>query len=59
LLTLGANIDRVVTIPLVRNTVEPDSVSAEVLAELTVANGITVYLRESRHIQARKAGDER
>lgn len=54
LLTLGVNIDHVATIRQARRTVEPDPVSAAVLAELGGADGITVHLREDRrHIQDR------
>jgi pyridoxine 5-phosphate synthase len=54
LLTLGVNIDHVATIRQARRTVEPDPVSAAVLAELAGADGITVHLREDRrHIQDR------
>jgi pyridoxine 5-phosphate synthase len=53
-LTLGVNIDHVATIRQARRTVEPDPVSAAVLAELAGADGITVHLREDRrHIQDR------
>ncbi len=52
--TLGVNIDHVATIRQARQTVEPDPVSAAVLAELAGADGITVHLREDRrHIQER------
>ncbi len=52
--TLGVNIDHVATIRQARQTVEPDPVSAAVLAELAGADGITVHLREDRrHIQDR------
>ena len=54
MLTLGVNIDHVATIRPARRTVEPDPVSAAVLAELAGADGITVHLREDRrHIQDR------
>lgn len=54
MLTLGVNIDHVATIRQARRTVEPDPVSAAVLAELGGADGITVHLREDRrHIQDR------
>ena len=54
MLTLGVNIDHVATIRQARRTVEPDPVSAAVLAELAGADGITVHLREDRrHIQDR------
>lgn len=52
--TLGVNIDHIATIRQARRTVEPDPVSAAVLAELAGADGITVHLREDRrHIQDR------
>lgn len=52
--TLGVNIDHVATIRQARRTVEPDPISAAVLAELAGADGITVHLREDRrHIQDR------
>ncbi|WP_066349442.1 pyridoxine 5'-phosphate synthase [Geminocystis sp. NIES-3708] len=54
MLTLGVNIDHVATIRQARRTVEPDPVSAAVLAELGGADGITTHLREDRrHIQDR------
>ncbi len=54
MLTLGVNIDHIATIRQARRTVEPDPVSAAVLAELGGADGITVHLREDRrHIQDR------
>ena len=54
MLTLGVNIDHVATIRQARRTIEPDPVSAAVLAELAGADGITVHLREDRrHIQDR------
>jgi len=49
--TLGVNIDHIATIRQARRTVEPDP--AAVLAELGGADGITVHLREDRHIQDR------
>lgn len=52
MLTLGVNIDHIATIRQARLTVEPDPISAAVLAELGGANGITIHLREDRrHIQ--------
>ena len=54
MLTLGVNIDHIATIRQARRTVEPDPVAAAVLAELGVADVITVHLREDRrHIQDR------
>jgi pyridoxine 5-phosphate synthase len=54
LLTLGVNIDHVATIRQARRTIEPDPVSAAMLAELAGADGITTHLREDRrHIQDR------
>lgn len=52
--TLGVNVDHIATLRQARRTVEPDPVSAAVLAELGGADGITVHLREDRrHIQER------
>jgi len=52
--TLGVNIDHIATIRQARRTIEPDPVTAAVLAELGGADGITVHLREDRrHIQDR------
>jgi len=52
--TLGVNIDHIATIRQARRTVEPDPVTAAVIAELAGADGITVHLREDRrHIQER------
>jgi pyridoxine 5-phosphate synthase len=52
--TLGVNIDHIATIRQARRGVEPDPVSAAVIAELAGADGITVHLREDRrHIQER------
>jgi pyridoxine 5-phosphate synthase len=48
LLTLGVNIDHIATIRQARQTVEPDPIAAAVLAELAVADGITVHSREDR-----------
>jgi len=54
LLTLGVNIDHVATVRQARRTVEPDPVTAALLAELGGADGITAHLREDRrHIQDR------
>ncbi len=48
---LGVNIDHIATIRQARRAVEPDPVSAAVLAELAGAHGITVHLRgDRRHI---------
>ncbi|MBD2176275.1 pyridoxine 5'-phosphate synthase [Pseudanabaena sp. FACHB-1998] len=52
--TLGVNIDHIATLRQARRGVEPDPVTAAVLAELAGADGITVHLREDRrHIQER------
>jgi len=49
---LGVNIDHIATIRQARQAVEPDPVTAAVLAELAGADGITVHLRgDRRHIQ--------
>jgi pyridoxine 5-phosphate synthase len=49
---LGVNIDHVATIRQARQAIEPDPVSAALLAELAGADGITVHLRgDRRHIQ--------
>jgi pyridoxine 5-phosphate synthase len=49
---LGVNVDHVATIRQARRALEPDPVSAAILAELAGANGITVHLRgDRRHIQ--------
>lgn len=54
MLTLGVNIDHVATLRQARRTVEPDPVTAALLAELGGADGITAHLREDRrHIQER------
>ncbi|BFM40999.1 pyridoxine 5'-phosphate synthase [Synechocystis sp. LKSZ1] len=54
MLTLGVNIDHVATLRQARRTVEPDPVTAALLAELAGADGITAHLREDRrHIQER------
>ncbi len=52
--TLGVNIDHIATVRQARRTVEPDPVTAALLAELGGADGITCHLREDRrHIQDR------
>ena len=52
--TLGVNIDHIATIRQARRGIEPDPVTAAVIAELAGADGITVHLREDRrHIQER------
>jgi pyridoxine 5-phosphate synthase len=49
---LGVNIDHIATIRQARHALEPDPVTAAVLAELAGADGITVHLRsDRRHIQ--------
>jgi len=54
MIRLGVNIDHVATVRQARRAVEPDPVSAAVLALLGGADGITVHLREDRrHIQDR------
>jgi pyridoxine 5-phosphate synthase len=51
---LGVNIDHVATIRQARGGLEPDPVTAAMIAELAGADGITVHLREDRrHIQDR------
>lgn len=53
-LRLGVNIDHVATIRNARGGVQPDPVSAALLAEKAGANGITAHLREDRrHISDR------
>ncbi len=53
---LGVNIDHVATVRQARKTVEPDPVSAAVIAEMAGADQITIHLREDRrHIQNRDA----
>src|SRR5262245_31147415 len=54
MMRLGVNIDHVATLRQARRGIEPDPVSAAVLALLGGADGITVHLREDRrHIQDR------
>jgi pyridoxine 5-phosphate synthase len=49
---LGVNIDHIATIRQARRALEPDPVTAAVIAELAGADGITVHLRgDRRHIQ--------
>ncbi|MBW6512384.1 MAG: pyridoxine 5'-phosphate synthase [Desulfuromonadaceae bacterium] len=51
---LGVNVDHIATVRQARGTIEPDPVTAALLAELAGADGITVHLREDRrHIQDR------
>ena len=51
---LGVNIDHVATLRQARQTYEPDPVWAAAAAEMGVADGITIHLREDRrHIQDR------
>ncbi len=51
---LGVNIDHIATIRQARRALEPDPVTAAVIAELAGAEGITVHLRgDRRHIQDR------
>jgi len=51
---LNVNVDHVATVRQARGGVEPDPVSAAVIAELAGADGIVVHLREDRrHIQDR------
>lgn len=51
---LSVNVDHVATIRQARKGVEPEPVTAAVIAELAGADGITVHLREDRrHIQDR------
>ncbi|NIM19290.1 MAG: pyridoxine 5'-phosphate synthase [Candidatus Latescibacteria bacterium] len=53
---LGVNIDHVATVRQARRTVEPDPLSAAVVAEMAGADQITIHLREDRrHIQNRDA----
>jgi pyridoxine 5-phosphate synthase len=53
---LGVNVDHVATLREVRKAVEPDPVTAAVLAEQGGADQITFHLREDRrHIQNRDA----
>lgn len=54
MIRLGVNIDHVATVREARKTIEPDPVSAAILALLGGADGITIHLREDRrHIQDR------
>jgi pyridoxine 5-phosphate synthase len=54
MLRLGVNIDHVATLRQARRAIEPDPVTAALLALLGGADGITVHLREDRrHIQDR------
>ncbi len=51
---LGVNVDHVATIRQARQALEPDPVTAAVLAELAGADGITVHIRgDRRHILER------
>lgn len=51
---LSVNVDHVATIRQARRAIEPDPVTAALMAELAGADGITVHLREDRrHIQDR------
>ncbi len=54
MIRLGVNVDHVATVRQARRTVEPDPVTAALLAELAGADQITIHLREDRrHIQDR------
>jgi pyridoxine 5-phosphate synthase len=54
LVSLGVNVDHVANIRQARKAIEPDPVTAALLAELAGAHCITVHLRsDRRHIQAR------
>jgi pyridoxine 5-phosphate synthase len=54
MIRLGVNLDHVATVRQARRGVEPDPITAAVLATLAGADGITVHLREDRrHIQDR------
>ncbi len=54
LVSLGVNVDHVANIRQARKAVEPDPVTAAMLAELAGAQCITVHLRsDRRHIQER------
>lgn len=54
MLKLGVNVDHVANIRQARKAVEPDPVTAAMLAELAGAHCITVHLRgDRRHIQER------
>ena len=49
---LFVNVDHVATLRQARRTIEPDPLTAALLAEKAGAHGITVHLREDRrHIQ--------
>jgi len=48
MLELGVNIDHVATLRNARKALEPDPVTAAVLADLGGADGITIHLREDR-----------
>ncbi|MBI5198918.1 MAG: pyridoxine 5'-phosphate synthase, partial [Nitrospirae bacterium] len=51
---LSVNVDHVATVRQARRGVEPEPITAAVIAELSGADGITVHLREDRrHIQDR------
>ena len=51
---LSVNVDHVATLREVRKAVDPDPVSAAILAELSGADGITIHLRhDRRHIKDR------
>ncbi|MBF0352185.1 MAG: pyridoxine 5'-phosphate synthase [SAR324 cluster bacterium] len=51
---LHVNVDHIATIRQARRGIEPDPVTAALMAELAGAHGITVHLREDRrHIQDR------
>lgn len=51
---LSVNVDHVATIRQVRRGVEPEPITAAVIAELSGSDGITAHLREDRrHIQDR------
>src|SRR5882724_6119786 len=57
MIRLGVNIDHVATLRQARRALEPDPVSAAVLATLGGADGITIHLREDRrHINDRDVG---
>src|ERR1700687_3262660 len=54
MIRLGVNIDHVATLRQARRAVEPEPVTAALLALLGGADGITIHLREDRrHIQDR------
>lgn len=51
---LGINVDHIATIREARKAIEPDPVTAALMAELAGAHGVTVHLRmDRRHIQER------